>query len=70
MELAPMTNMMINLELAEQKQADLAARAISRCNQKPEWVVRPSLIHAIWKRLPSQRRTRVVQPVVSRLIHG
>jgi hypothetical protein len=68
MERPAMTNMMINIELAEQRQAELAALAESHRNQESNPNVRPELTRAFWKRF-APRRSRSVQPVVSQFAH-
>jgi hypothetical protein len=69
MERPAMTNMMINLKLAEQRQAELAALAEAHRNQESNPIARPEVPRAFWKRF-APRRPRTVQLVVSRLARG
>jgi hypothetical protein len=70
MEQLAMTNMMINLKLAEQRQAELAAQTGAQPNLPARQIVRPGLFRSFLKRLAFPRRTRPVQPTVNRMVRG
>jgi hypothetical protein len=70
MELSAMTNMMINLKLAEQRQIELATEAAAQRQQPKNAIVRLGLIRSIRIRLAMPRRSRPVQPAVNRMVRS
>jgi hypothetical protein len=67
MEPKAMTNMMINFELVEVRQAELAAQMESHIGQTTKPSFRINLIRIIWKRM-APRRSRPVKHAVDRAV--